>query len=160
IFVGGKPSGKQEHSHEHDAGEHSHGGAGADHEHGERPPDVFLMGADALPSGFWERLCQLTSRGTGSKTGRVHDEAIYDEIFPATPNHYDRSDGDLMVLFFSKERLRQMPERYRDLLPRPWAEIESSVKRGETVELAGHARGLEIVVLGAPTADDLAQLVT
>jgi predicted metalloprotease with PDZ domain/beta-lactamase regulating signal transducer with metallopeptidase domain len=143
------------HAHAHDQSGHTH--AGETHDHAD-VPDVFLMGVDVLGMDFWNLCCERTKNRTGSHTGRAHDEAIYDEIFAPTPNHYDRTDGDLMVLFFCGEHLEPMPAEYQDLLLHPWTEIESALQRGESVELAGQARGLEIVVLAAPTAKSLQDL--
>jgi len=152
-----QPSAANEHTHAraHDQSGHTH--AGETHDHADRP-DVFLMGVDGLGMDFWNLCCKRTANRTGSHTGRAHDEAIYDEIFAPTSNHYDRSDGDLMVLLFCGEHLEPMPEKYRDLLPRPWEEIESALQRGESVDCAGRARGLEIVVLAAPTVKALQEL--
>jgi predicted metalloprotease with PDZ domain/beta-lactamase regulating signal transducer with metallopeptidase domain len=124
---------------------------------GPRPPDVFILGGADL--AMFEKVMQNTSRGTFSKTGRDHSDAVYDEIFSPIPNHYDRSDGDLMVLLFTLEQGTRLPAKYEDLLPRSWSEIEAALHRGETVELAGRARGLEVVVLAAPTVDGLSRLI-
>jgi predicted metalloprotease with PDZ domain/beta-lactamase regulating signal transducer with metallopeptidase domain len=146
------------HTHEQkDAGHaQDHGDAG--HEDGAlRPPDVFILGGADL--AMFHKVMEHTSKGTFSKTGRDHAEAIYDELFSEAANHFDRSDGDLLVLLFSLEQGNRPPVRYEDLLPKPWAEIEASLRRGETIELSGRARGLKIVVLGAPTVAGLSRLI-
>ena len=45
------------------------------------------------------------------------------------------------------------------MLPKPWTEIESRVKQGESLELTGEARGLHVVLLAAPTMRELDALI-
>ena len=45
------------------------------------------------------------------------------------------------------------------MLPKPWTEIESRVKQGETLQLTGEARGLHVVMLATPTIRQLVELI-
>jgi hypothetical protein len=92
---------------------------------------------------------------TNNKTGRPHEKEYYDDIFEdITTKH-----GDIIVLFFSLDTEERIPKGYEDLLPKPWSEIEAVLKRGETVELAGKARNMNIILLAAPQREQLRQLI-
>lgn len=68
--------------------------------------------------------------------------------------------GDTFVLMFAFDLGEQRPpEEYHDMLPRPWTEIESSLKQGENLEMTGEARGLRVVLLAAPTLRKLQGLI-
>jgi hypothetical protein len=68
--------------------------------------------------------------------------------------------GDTLVLLFALDHSdRMVPEEYRDLMPRPWSEIEATLKQGRCTELAGNGRGLMIVLLAAPSTAELEQLI-
>lgn len=83
-----------------------------------------------------------------------HSAAHYDErVRRAAP-------GTSFVMLFALDHTdRAVPDGYADLLPKPWTEIEASLKRGETVELRGRARGLDVLVLAAPTVARVERLV-
>jgi hypothetical protein len=80
-------------------------------------------------------------------------------------NYYSKAlswakGGDTFVLMFAfGQPSQRVPEGYQNLLPRPWHEIEGRLRRGEVLELEGAARGLNIVLLAAPTLVRLEQLV-
>ncbi len=44
-------------------------------------------------------------------------------------------------------------------MPKPWSDIETDLKRGQTVELKGKARELNVILLAAPTNEQLRALV-
>src|SRR5262245_6202892 len=83
-----------------------------------------------------------------------HSAAHYDErVRRAAP-------GTSFVMLFALDSTdRAVPDGYADRLPKPWPEIEAALKRGETVELRGRARGLDVIVLAAPTVARLEALV-
>lgn len=67
--------------------------------------------------------------------------------------------GDAFVLMLAFDESPVVPEQYRDLLLAPWSQIESRVQRGESVEIRGRARGLNVIVLAAATSEQLNALV-
>jgi hypothetical protein len=81
------------------------------------------------------------------------------------PDHYEeilkrRSAGDVLVLLFAlDDNDRQVPAAFGDLLPIKLGEVESRLRAGKTVEMAGAARGLATVLLAAPTTAGLQQLI-
>lgn len=67
-----------------------------------------------------------------------------------------------MLFAFDEEKYghsQTVPEQYQDMLPKPWSEIQGRVNSGKTVELKGEARGLDTIVLAAPTLDQLEELI-
>ena len=70
--------------------------------------------------------------------------------------------GDLCpreVLLLDLSSPERVPDSYSDLLPKPWVEIEASLKKGETIELEGEARQMRTVLLAAPTRAALVSLM-
>ena len=68
--------------------------------------------------------------------------------------------GFTFVLMFAFDLEEQRPpEEYHDMLPMPWSEIERRVKQGENLEMTGETRGLNVVLLAAPTFRKLQGLV-
>jgi hypothetical protein len=94
------------------------------------------------------------SRGHGLRSSQNHLAANYERILA------NSQPGSTVVLLFALDRADQnIPQEYQDLLPMPWAQIEAALKKGETVERAGKARGREIVLLAAPTEEKLQDLI-
>jgi len=83
---------------------------------------------------------------------RGHSAGEYDEMF----DRHTKS-GDTVALLLTLDGPR-VPAKYADLLPKPWAEIEAALKKGETVEAVHPARDLRVVVLAAPTKAALNRL--
>ena len=48
---------------------------------------------------------------------------------------------------------------YENFLPKPWAQIEATLKKGETVELKHEARKRTFILLAAPTLEKLDRLI-
>jgi hypothetical protein len=86
--------------------------------------------------------------------GRHHGLKEYDEMFT---NH--NKPGDLVVLLLDLSSPERVPDSYSDLLPKPWVEIEATLKKGETIELEGEARQMRTVLLAAPTRAALVSLM-
>ncbi|MBI3819850.1 MAG: hypothetical protein HY286_14230 [Planctomycetes bacterium] len=82
-----------------------------------------------------------------------------------TKDHYkqllDRAaPGSRLIFMFALDHAdRDSVAGFDDLYPKPIAEIESALRRGEIVELQGRARGLDVVLLAAPTIARLEQLI-
>jgi len=120
--------------------------------HGE--PDIFLF----YPSRaeVWQEFTKLVASGTANKTGRPHQKEFYDNAFDGI---WLIRPQDILVLLFSLDTPERIPAGYEDLLPEPWPQIESRLKRGETVELSARARDMNIILLAAPTSAELKPLV-
>jgi hypothetical protein len=67
--------------------------------------------------------------------------------------------GDAFVLMLAFDQPVGVPPEYADLLPLPWSEIESRVRKGELVEAQGKARNRTVIILAAPTSGQLDDLV-
>jgi hypothetical protein len=121
-------------------------------------PNIFIMEPRRKKSEFsiWEETLSIVKDVTNNKTGRPHKKECYDDIFKGI---YATKPGDVIVLFFSLDTEERIPNGYEDLLPKPWSEIEAVLKRGETVELAGKARDMNIILLAAPQREQLRQLI-
>jgi hypothetical protein len=85
--------------------------------------------------------------------------------FNHSAEHYEKilsksQPGAMIVLLFALDHSdKNVPEAYKDLLPMPWAQIESALQKGETVESRGKSREREIVLLAAPTESQLTELI-
>ncbi len=117
-------------------------------------PDVFLF--NPVTVQVWEDFLERVSASTFNKTGRPHAKEYYDNIFEGV---WATKPGDILVLLFSLDTSERIPQGYEDLLPRPWSQIESELAQGRTVELAGKAREMNVILLAAPTIDGLKPLV-
>ena len=106
----------------------------------------------------WEVLKEvLGPRYWGSIGGFSPDPA-------RTKQYFDQllarmSPGDTFVLMFAFDQPVGVPPEHADLLPLPWAEIESRRQEGQPVEAQGQARDLTVIVLAAPTSEQLDTLV-
>jgi len=105
---------------------------------------------------IWEQVLSIVEDVTYEKTGRVHKRQVYDDIFGGI---YPKKPGDIIVLLFSLDTKERIPQGYDDLLPRLWSEIEGDLDQGKTVELAGKARQMNIILLAAPRRSQLKPLI-
>ena len=122
-------------------------------------PNIFIMEPTRRKESdfsIWDETLSIIKDVTNNKTGRPHEKDYYDDIFEGI---YTTKPGDIIVLFFSLDTEERIPEGYEDLLPKPWSEIEAVLKRGETVELAGRARDMNIILLAAPQREQIRQLI-
>ncbi|GEM_PF-2560461 len=119
-----------------------------------RLPNIFIL----YPSGIsvWDELMETVKDRTWDKTGRPHAPEYYENLFEGV---WFKKPGDILVLLFSLDTPERVPPGYEDLLPKSWTEIESQLKQGRTVELSGKARDMNVILLAAPTKDELAPLV-
>jgi beta-lactamase regulating signal transducer with metallopeptidase domain len=117
-------------------------------------PDIFLFYPARL--NVWQEFVELVEGGTFNKTGRSHQRESYENLFDGI---WLTRPWDILVMLLSLDTPERIPEGYEDLLPKPWPEIESALRRGETVELSGKAREMNIILLAAPTSDELRPLV-
>ncbi len=63
------------------------------------------------------------------------------------------------MVWTSYDKTAVVPVRHQDLLPPPRSEILSRVRKGGQVKARGTARGLNVVLLAAPTLDQLNILI-
>ncbi|MGD8499952.1 MAG: redoxin domain-containing protein [Phycisphaerales bacterium] len=122
-------------------------------------PDIFVMEPERREKSqfsIWEEVLSVVKDVTYNKTGRPHKKEHYDDIFEGV---YAARPGDIIVLLFSLDTKERIPDGYEDLLPKPWSEIEASLKQGKTVELGGKARNMNVILLAAPKRAQLEQLI-
>jgi beta-lactamase regulating signal transducer with metallopeptidase domain len=122
-------------------------------------PNIFIMNPSGYPGPrvhIFQEVTWILKDVVSNRTGRSHEKKSYDGLFDGTHN---RKGGDLLVLVFSLDSKGRIPSEYEDLLPRPWPEIEAQLKQGETVELEGKARDLNVIFLAAPKSSQFKQLI-
>ena len=117
-------------------------------------PDVFLFYPHRADVG--QGFMEVVERTTANKTSRFHERESYENLFEGI---WLSRPQDILVLLFSLDTPERVPAGYEDLLPKSWPQIEAQLKQGQTVELSGKARGMNVIVLAAPTADGLKPLV-
>jgi beta-lactamase regulating signal transducer with metallopeptidase domain len=118
-------------------------------------PNIFVMSPSNF--GMFREIFNMVKDVTWNKTGRYHEKKSYDEIF--IDEIHNKKPGDIIVLLFSLDSRERIPTEYEDLLPKPWSEIEAALEQGKTVELKGKARELNVILLAAPTNEQLRSLV-
>jgi predicted metalloprotease with PDZ domain len=121
-------------------------------------PNIFILEPDRRESDFsiWDEVTARVEQTTYNRTGRQHQKECYDDIFNGV---FTKKPGDVIVLLFSLDTKERIPEDYKDLLPKPWPEIEADLQKGKTVELEGKARDSNIILLAAPKREQLRQLI-
>jgi hypothetical protein len=87
-------------------------------------------------------------------TGRLHASKDYEEQF----SKYAQP-GDTIILILAADEKEVIPEGFRDLLPKPWPEIEAEVGSQGAVKYEGTARKMSVVTLVAKTPADLRSLI-
>ena len=117
-------------------------------------PDIFIFYPAQV--SVWDEVLEVVTDVTYNKTGRPHRREYYENLFEGV---WQKEPGDVLVLVFALDSDERVPEGYEDLLPQPWPQIESRLKQGQTVELAGEARDMKIILLAAPRAAQLTSLV-
>jgi hypothetical protein len=121
-------------------------------------PNIFIMEPSRRNESefsIWEETLSIVKDVTCNKTGHHHKKEYYDDIF----EDITTKPGDIIILFFSLDTQERIPDGYEDLLPKPWTEIEATLKRRETVELEGKARDMNIILLASPQREQLKQLI-
>ncbi len=119
-------------------------------------PNIFILSPPRAGANVFGQVAAKAEDWTRNKTGRDHSKKSYDEIFDGTLN---RTSHDILVLVFTLEAQERIPAGYEDLLPQPWSQIEEQLQQGHTVELFGRARGLTVILLAAPKAEQLRQVI-
>jgi beta-lactamase regulating signal transducer with metallopeptidase domain len=111
----------------------------------------------------WQKLQRVIGDNyKGSIGGYSNDEQKCGEYFEKVLSWARPGDIFVMMFAFDEENFghsQMVPKEYQDLLPKPWKEIKEQVNRGEVLELKGKARGLDTIVLAAPTLDQLDELI-
>jgi hypothetical protein len=122
-------------------------------------PNMFIMEPQRRGESdfsIWEEVLAIVKDSTFNKTGRPHKKEHYDDIFEGV---FTKKPGDIIVLFFSLDTKERIPQGYEDLLPKPWSEIEADLQQGNTVELKGKARDMNIIVFAAPKGAQLKKII-
>lgn len=126
---------------------------------GSKLPNIYIMYPSPSNLGFsvFEEIIEIVKDAVANKTGRYHEIKSYNEI--VIDGIWGRKPGDIMVLVFSLDTKDRIPETYKDLLPKPWAEIESDLRQGKTVERTGNARNIKIILLATPKMEQHRELI-
>jgi transglutaminase-like putative cysteine protease len=123
-------------------------------------PNVLILEPSRIRGrGFcmYDEVFSIVTRvACNNIVGRNHKKEVYDDIFNGV---YVKKPGDIIVLLFSLDTKERIPQGYEDLLPRPWSEIEADLEQGKTVEVAGKARQMNIILLAAPKRLQLRPLI-
>jgi hypothetical protein len=120
-----------------------------------RPASTSRSPANWYSAGpGWQKLNQLAQFQGVSLYASNHGEKQYEEILAKS------QPGSIIVLLFALDNNdKNIPDAYRDLLPMPWDQIEAKLQKGETVQRSGKSRNREIVLLAAPTEQQLNDLI-
>jgi hypothetical protein len=118
-------------------------------------PNIYILSPSRVD--LFGEIVDMVREVTHNKTGRPHDKKSYDSIF--IEGIWGRKPGDVVVLLFTLDTDDRIPVEYEDLLPVAWPGIESALKQGKPLELRSVARETNIILLAAPTAEKLRQLV-
>jgi len=118
-------------------------------------PNIFVMSPPGL--GMFKTICNICKNTTFNKTQLSHALASYDKVF--IDGVYNKKPGDIVLLLFRLDALDRIPPQYKDLLPKPWEEIENTLKTGKSEELSNKARDLNIIILASPTKSELKSLI-
>lgn len=111
---------------------------------------LFSIGA------AWEELNNRSWQLGWHLVAYTNVEDQYELILKRAPK------GSTLFILYAADadpRFRDIPEKFRDLLPVPMAEIDRAMKNGESIEKSGTARDLKVVLLAAPTTERLTELV-
>jgi predicted metalloprotease with PDZ domain len=122
-------------------------------------PNIFILEPGMIESSdfsIWDEVIARVEQTTHDKYGRQHRKESYDDIFNGV---FNKKPGDVIVLLFSLDTKDRIPQDYEDLLPKPWAEIEADLQKGNTVELEGKARDSNISLLAVPKREQLKQVI-
>jgi beta-lactamase regulating signal transducer with metallopeptidase domain len=111
----------------------------------------------------WQKLQRVIGDNYGGSIGGYsNDEQKCGEYFEQVLSWAKPGDTFVMMFAFDEEKFghsQMVPQKYQDMLPKPWQEIKEQIERGEVLELKGKARGLDIIVLAAPTLEQLEELI-
>ncbi len=118
--------------------------------------NIFILSPSRSGFDAFDAVLAKAGERTWNKTGRNHAKKSYDEIFDGTHN---RAGHDVLVLVFALDLEDRIPAEYEDLLPQPWSRIQGQLQRGQTVELSRQARDLHVILLAAPRAEQLPQVI-
>ncbi|MGE5294753.1 MAG: M56 family metallopeptidase, partial [Solirubrobacterales bacterium] len=119
-------------------------------------PNLFVMAPSETGFGLFNAVGLRVGESVGNRTGRSHSKETYDEIFNGT---HRRTDHDVLLLLFALDSESRIPSEYEDLLPKPWPQVEGQLRQGQVVELGGQARGLNVILLATPKAEQLKQAI-
>ena len=92
----------------------------------------------------------LLKSGPRHLFGRSHGTEQYQEMLAN-----NAKPGDTIFLLLSLDDSSRVPEKFSDLTPLSWPEIESQLKQSQTVFRQGKARNMDVFLLAAPTAERL-----
>lgn len=111
----------------------------------------------------WQKLQRVIGDNYGGSIGGYSDdEQKCGEYFEKVLSWAKPGDTFVIMFALDEEKFQHsqtVPKAYQDLLPKPWLEIKEQFDRGEVLELKGKARGLDTIVLAAPTLDRLDELI-
>ena len=108
-------------------------------------PSIFIF-------GIWDKDgCEVLQKSDHRHLfHRNHDTDQYQEMLA-----HNAKPGDTILLLLSLDDPTRVPEKFSDLMPLSWSEIESRLKQSQTVFRQGKARNLNVFLLAAPTAESL-----
>ena len=98
----------------------------------------------------WQRLQRIIGDNYGGSIGGYSDdEQKCGEYFEKVLSWAKPGDTFVMMFAFDEEKFghsQMVPQKYQDMLPKPWQEIKEQINRGEVLELKGKARGLDELI--------------
>jgi hypothetical protein len=121
---------------------------------GLKNPAVYVFSSSQNSASCTQLFKILYPKLTHHLTGRNHALADYDEQLTENAN-----PGDTVILLLTVDEKDALPEAFRDLLPKTWADIEAEVEKQGTVKYENTAREMKIVIFVAKNPEELAKMV-
>ncbi len=116
----------------------------------------YILAPKGASSSLFKEIVEIIKPCAAGITGRPHDESVYDTVFGGT---LQAKPGDVVILLFSLDSTGRIPQRYADVLPQPWSDLEKALAQGRPVECEAVRRDLQILLLAAPKWSQLNQVV-
>jgi hypothetical protein len=117
-------------------------------------PAMYIFYSEKTAQCWYPLNKILYPKQTHHLTGRYHTSKDYEEQLGK-----NAKPGDTIILLFTADEKDAMPEAYRDLLPKPWSEIEAEVNKQETVKYETEVRKLKIITFVAASPEELSKLI-
>jgi predicted metalloprotease with PDZ domain len=118
-------------------------------------PNIFVFSPSGL--SMFKEILGIAQNTTFNKTQLSHSIESYNKVF--VEGIYNKKPGDIILVLISLDSNDRVPSEYEDILPESWINIETRLKKGESIELANKARDLKVIVLAAPTKSKLKTLI-
>ncbi len=116
----------------------------------------YILSPRETSVSFFKEIVEIIKSCATGITGRPHEESVYDAVFGGA---FHTKPGDVVILLFSLDSTDRIPQRYADVMPQPWSDVEKALAQGRPVECEAVRRNLQILLLAAPKWEQLNQVI-